>query len=166
LSAYIGKIDSLSFCLRFFSFQKILSRFHYPKRCKRSALTFSLSFMLKEQTDVVKLLLKKGANVDAVDLDENTPFHCACFRARQEIVHILTATGANIHRRMDLLFLFVNSTSFLFLFSRQTSPSQFVPYNQIKTKQRKSSWHHSAPFCCFFGKQIHCRVSPSIRRAN
>jgi ankyrin repeat protein len=39
-------------------------------------------------------------NVNSVDLDGNTPLHCACFKARNEIVFLLATNGADLYQRL------------------------------------------------------------------
>ena len=46
--------------------------------------------------EIVELLLKKGANVNAVDQNGCTPLHCAAHNGHKEIVELLLDTGANV----------------------------------------------------------------------
>lgn len=56
----------------------------------------------------VKLLLQRGANINAIDLYDRTPLSCACDHAKFEIVHYLLETGAdyNTPTRMDHTFVY------------------------------------------------------------
>ena len=50
---------------------------------------------LRGNLEVVKLLIKRGARVDATNRDSNTPLHVATFMCRKEVVEFLLEKGAN-----------------------------------------------------------------------
>lgn len=47
------------------------------------------------ETDAVKALLRAGAEVDALDEDDQTPLHLACALGRAPVVRLLLAAGAD-----------------------------------------------------------------------
>ena len=47
----------------------------------------------------MRLLLEKGAKVNATNEDGNTPLHVAAFMGRTELVQLLLAKGASITQR-------------------------------------------------------------------
>ncbi len=51
----------------------------------------------KNKTEIVKLLLSKGANVNAVSINKETPLHLACFYGNKEVIELLLAAGANVN---------------------------------------------------------------------
>lgn len=52
--------------------------------------------VMYRQTDIVKLLMEKGADVNKANPDGNTPLHVATFVADEEIVALLIDKGAKI----------------------------------------------------------------------
>ena len=51
------------------------------------------------QLDVMRLLLEKGGQVNAVNEDGNTALHVAAFMCRTEIVQLLLSKGASVTQR-------------------------------------------------------------------
>lgn len=49
--------------------------------------------------DIIRLLLKYGANIDEQDIDLNTPLHIACQNNQHDIVNILLENKANINAK-------------------------------------------------------------------
>ena len=47
--------------------------------------------------DVAKVLIKEGADVNAVDEDEDTPLHLAAHRGQVEIAKVLIQNGADVN---------------------------------------------------------------------
>ena len=54
---------------------------------------------LNGQVDIVKLLIKRGANVEATNRDGNTPLHVAAFLCRTEIVKLLLEKNAPVLKK-------------------------------------------------------------------
>ncbi|MEK6237992.1 MAG: ankyrin repeat domain-containing protein, partial [Planctomycetales bacterium] len=55
-----------------------------------------VSTALQGRLEVVKLLLKRGAKVEAANNDGNTPLHVAAFLCRSEIVELLLENGGSV----------------------------------------------------------------------
>ena len=49
-----------------------------------------------DNKEIVKFLISKGANINAVDYKLNTPLHIACSNNRYEIIKLLILSGAEI----------------------------------------------------------------------
>ena len=51
-----------------------------------------------KNVDAVKILLEKGANVNAINSDKWTPLHCAAsYDSNADVVKVLLEKGANVN---------------------------------------------------------------------
>ena len=55
----------------------------------------------KRNKDIVKYLLKKGANANAINNEGYSALSLAVFLDKEEIVELLLETGADIHHKKD-----------------------------------------------------------------
>ncbi|CAN0396846.1 unnamed protein product, partial [Ectocarpus sp. 12 AP-2014] len=63
---------------------------------KRSVLHVAAE---EEHVDIMRAVVERGANVEALDDDHNTPLHLAAFFNRVEAIDLLLEAGANIEAR-------------------------------------------------------------------
>ena len=82
---------------------------------KRTALHY-VALGKNDQTNVTKLLITKGATIDAKDKDENTPLHFAARSGNTGIVELLIENGADTNAQNKYgytpLFNTINSIQF------------------------------------------------------
>tara|TARA_B100001013_G_C24348103_1_gene339258 strand:- start:103 stop:423 length:321 start_codon:yes stop_codon:yes gene_type:complete len=55
-----------------------------------------------ENKAIAELLIAEGADVDADNLDGETPLHRAAFRGHEEIAELLIAKGADVNAKDEL----------------------------------------------------------------
>ena len=67
------------------------ARTAYParRRCMRAAGA--------GRAEAVELLIRRGADVNAVDRDRSTPLHAAAFLGHEKTVHALVQNGADVN---------------------------------------------------------------------
>ena len=53
----------------------------------------------KSQIEVVRALLDKGADKEAIDIHQKTSLHVACYGLDIDSIHLLLECGANVHAR-------------------------------------------------------------------
>lgn len=69
------------------------------ERRDRDGRTLLINASFYNRVDIVKLLIKRGANVNAKDSTGNTPLHAAVQESNIEIIRILLENGADINSK-------------------------------------------------------------------